>query len=34
LTFELDGTKDANYINAVSELLKKEGAIEVYQKEV
>ena len=34
LTFELDNSKDANYINAVSELLKKEGAIEVYQKEV
>lgn len=34
LTFELDSTKDANYVNTVSELLKKEGAIEVYQKEV
>jgi len=34
LTFELNSSKDSNYINAVSELLKKEGAIEVYQKEV
>ena len=34
LTFELDSTKDTNYIINVSELLKKEGAIEVYQKEV
>jgi hypothetical protein len=34
LTFELDSTRDANYINAVTELLKKEGAIEVYQKEI
>ena len=34
MTFELDKNKDSNYINAVSELLKKEGAIEVYQKEV
>lgn len=34
LTFELDNTKGADYISAVSELLKKEGAIEVYQKEV
>lgn len=34
MTFELDSSKDVNYINAVSEILKKEGAIEVYQKEV
>jgi hypothetical protein len=34
LTFELDSSRDTNYINAVTELLKKEGAIEVYQKEV
>ena len=34
MTFELDKNKDSNYINAVSDLLKKEGAIEVYQKEV
>ena len=34
MTFELDETKDASYINAVTEILKKEGAIEVYQKEV
>ena len=34
MTFELDATKDAGYISAVTELLKKEGAIEVYQKEV
>lgn len=34
LTFELDGSKDSAYVSAVSELLKKEGAIEVYQKEI
>jgi len=34
LTFELDAAKDNSYVNAVTELLKKEGAIEVYQKEV
>lgn len=31
LTFELDGSQDTN---AISELLKNEGAIEVYQKEI
>src|SRR5665647_736058 len=33
LTFELDGSKNPGYIETVTELLKKEGAIEVYQKE-
>ena len=31
LTFEIDGSQDTN---AISDLLKNEGAVEVYQKEI